>query len=155
MNSHGQPLGPGETVQAKQLYDYFKEHGFTDAQASGILGNIQTESSFKTNAYNHGEGAIGLCQWEGNRRVELEKFAASEGKPVTDWHVQADFIMHEFQTSEKGAYAAVKAASTPEEAAHAFQSKYERSASLGNRPANAHNIYAKLAGHDDQQPQVA
>jgi hypothetical protein len=149
-DSHGAPLGAGETVQAKQLYDYFTEHGFSAAQASGILGNIQTESSFKTNAYNSGEGAIGLCQWEGGRRTELEHFAKEEGKPVTDWHVQADFIMHELKGddkgggSEKGAYAAIMAAHTPEQAAVAFQSRYERSASLGDRAANAGNIYHQL-----------
>jgi len=144
-DSRGQPLGAGEQVQAKQLYDYFTQHGFSPAQASGILGNIQTESSFRTNAHNAAEGAIGLCQWEGGRRTALESFAAHEGKPVTDWHVQADFIMHELNTTEKGAFAAIKAAQTPDQAALAFQSKYERSASLGDRAANASNIYRQLA----------
>ncbi|RTL36066.1 MAG: hypothetical protein EKK48_27310 [Candidatus Melainabacteria bacterium] len=141
----GKPIGPGETVQAKQLYDYFVEHGFTPAQASGILGNIQTESSFKTSAYNAGEGAIGLCQWEGGRRTDLENFAREQGKPVTDWHVQADFIMHELNGKESRAMAAIKSATTPQEAAVAFQSKYERSAALGDRAANAGNIYQQFA----------
>ncbi len=146
-DSKGQPIGPGEQVQAKQLYDYFVEKGFTPAQASGILGNLQTESSFKTNAYNHGEGAIGLAQWEGGRRTALEQFAKSEGKPVTDWHVQADFIMHELKGSESGAYAALKAAQTPAEAAAAFDKYYERSSgeARGQRQANATNIYHQLA----------
>jgi hypothetical protein len=144
-DSRGAPIGPGEQVQAKQLYDYFVEHGFSPAQASGILGNIQTESSFKTNAYNAGEGAIGLCQWEGGRRTELERFAANQGKPVTEWRVQADFIMHELNTTESRAYTNLKAATTPEQAAKVFQSQYERSASLGNRAANASNIYSKMA----------
>jgi hypothetical protein len=144
-SSRGEPLGPGEQVQAKQLYDYFVDHGFSPAQASGILGNIQTESSFRTNAYNKGEGAIGLCQWEGGRRTELEHFAAQQGKPVTDWHVQADFIMHELNTTEGRAFRDLKAAQTPEQAAKVFQSEYERSACLGNRASNASNIYSKLA----------
>jgi hypothetical protein len=144
-DAKGAPIGPGEQAKAKDIYDYFVEKGFTPAQASGILGNIQTESSFKTNAYNAGEGAIGICQWEGGRRTALESFAAQQNKPVTDLHVQLDFIMHEFQTSERGAFAAVKAAQTPEAAAQAFQSKYERSASLGDRAANARNIYATIA----------
>ncbi len=144
-SSQGKPLGEGETVQAKQLFDYFKEHGFTDAQASGILGNIQTESSFKTDAYNKGEGAIGLCQWEGPRRVALEAFAADQGKPVTDWRLQADFIMHEFATTEKKAFDAIKATDTPQAAALAFQSKYERSAAFGDRGTNAAAIYENRA----------
>lgn len=144
-DAKGAPVGPGEQAKAKDIYDYFIGKGFTPAQASGILGNIQTESSFKTNAYNAGEGAIGICQWEGPRRTALENFASQQGKPVTDLHVQLDFIMHEFTHGERGAYAAVKAAQTPEQAAQAFQSKYERSASLGNRAANAKNWYQQLA----------
>jgi hypothetical protein len=149
-DAKGAPIGPGEQAKAKDIYDYFVDKGFSPAQASGILGNIQTESSFKTNAYNAGEGAIGICQWEGGRRTALEAFAKGEGKPVTDLHVQLDFIMHEFQGSEKGAYAAVKAADSPEAAAQAFQSKYERSASLGDRAANARNIYATIAQADSK-----
>ena len=138
------PIGPGEQVQAKQLFDYFKDHGFTDAQASGILGNIQTESTFRTDAHNHQEGAIGFCQWEGNRRTDLENFAAHEGKPVTDWHVQADFVMHELNGKEHVAMSYLKEAHTPAQAAEAFQSHYERSASLGGRAANADHIYAQM-----------
>ncbi|CAN5265273.1 hypothetical protein BH10CYA1_BH10CYA1_36220 [soil metagenome] len=148
-SSSGAPLGAGEKVQAGELYKFFTDQGFTAAQASGILGNIQTESNFKTNAYNSGEGAIGLCQWEGSRRTELEAFAAAdpEHRPVTDWHVQAEFIMHELNGSENSAMAAIKAANTPQEAAFAFQHDYERSssASLGDRVANAGNIYQQLA----------
>lgn len=143
----GAPLGEGEKVQAKQLYDFFVENGFSPAQASGILGNIQTESSFRTDAYNPGEGAIGLCQWEGGRRTALEAFAKSEGTPVTDWHTQAKFIIHELNTTERGAMAAIKAADSPQAAAVAFQSKYERSAALGDRANNAGSIYQQLAAN--------
>ncbi len=143
-DSHGEPRGPGELVPVKKLYDYFIEKGFTKAQAAGILGNMQTESSFRTNAYNASEQAIGLCQWENSRRTQLEQFAAQQGKPVTDWRVQVDFIMHEFNTTEKRAFAALKATQTPEQAAKAFQSKYERSAALTNRATNARTIYDQL-----------
>lgn len=145
-DAKGAPVGPGEEAKAKDVYDFFIQNGFTPAQASGMLGNIQTESNFRTDAYNAGEGAIGICQWEGGRRTALEKFAADQGKPVTDLNTQLKFIMYEFTHSESKAYEAVKAAQTPEAAALAFQSKYERSASLGNRAANASAWYARLAG---------
>lgn len=147
-NSHGQPLGPGEQVKAKEIYDYLTQHyGLSPVMASGILGNMQTESSFKTNAYNHGEGAIGLAQWEGGRRTQLENFAAQQGKPVTDWHVQVDFMMKELQGPEKNAWNALQAAHNPAEAARAFDKYYERSAgtSREQRAANATNIYQQLA----------
>jgi len=146
-DSHGQPLGPGEQVKAKEIYDYMTEkYHLSPAVASGILGNMQTESSFNTNAYNKGEGAIGLCQWEGGRRTELESFAAQQGKPVTDWHVQVDFMMHELQGKENGAWQHIQAATTPAQAAAAFDQYYERSSgqARGQREANANNIYASV-----------
>lgn len=147
-DSHGKALGPGETVQAKEIFNYLTQnHGLSPAVASGILGNMMTESSFKTNAYNAGEGAIGLCQWEGGRRTELERFAAAEHKPVTDWHVQVDFMMKELKGSESGAFAKLQNAQTPREAAAIFDKYYERSsgAARGERMANADNIYQKVA----------
>lgn len=140
----GKPLGPAEQVTAKEIYDYLVNvYGLSPIQASGILGNMQTESSFRTNALNKGEGAIGLAQWEGGRRTQLEAFAANQGKPVTDWHVQVDFMMKELKGPERGAWNALQAAHTPAEAAHAFDKFYERSAgtSRGERMANASNIY--------------
>lgn len=144
----GKPLGDGEIVQAKQIYDYMTEtHNLSPAMASGILGNMQTESAFNTAAYNPGEGAIGLIQWRGDRRVALESFAHEQGKPVTDWKVQVDFMMHELQTTESGAWAKIQKAQTPSEVAAAFDKYYERSSghARGERQANADNIYNTIA----------
>lgn len=144
----GKPLGDGQVVQAKQIYDYMTEqYHLTPAQASGILGNMQTESSFNTAAYNKGEGAIGLIQWEGPRRTALENYANAQGRPVTDWKLQVDFMMHELQTSESGAWAKIQQADTPAQVAAAFDKYYERSAgtSRGERMANAENIHRTIA----------
>lgn len=152
-DSKGAPLGPGEIVQVKQLYDYLltasKEQGvpLNEAQVSGILGNLQTESNFNTKAYNSGEGAIGIAQWLGGRRTNLERFAADQGKPVTDWKVQADFLLHELKGSESNAYSKIAATQTPSEAAYAFDKYFERSsgAARGQRMANAENIHRTVA----------
>lgn len=144
----GQPLGPGEIVQAKEIYDYLTtKHNVPPVIASGMLGNMQTESSFRTNAHNAAEGAIGLVQWEGPRRTQLESFARSEGKPVTDWHVQIDFMMKELHGSESGAWARLQNAQTPTQAAAIFDQYYERSSggSRGQRIANAENIHRNVA----------
>ena len=147
-SGQGKPLGDGQVVQARQIYDYMTEqYNLSPAQASGILGNMQTESSFNTAAYNAGEGAIGLIQWEGPRRVALENYAHQQGRPVTDWKLQVDFMMHELQTSESGAWAKIQRAQTPGEVAAAFDKYYERSAgtSRGERVANAENIHRTIA----------
>jgi hypothetical protein len=148
VNCKGQPLGPGETVQAKQIYDYLtSQYQLSPEVASGILGNMMTESSMRTNANNCAEGAIGLCQWEGPRRTALEHFAEAQGKPVTDWHVQVDFMMHELKGSESGALDRLQHAGTAQQAAAVFDRYFERSAgtSRGQRMANAENIYQRVA----------
>jgi Phage tail lysozyme len=145
-SSAGSPFGPGEQVDPKQLYDYFMEKGFSAEQAAGILGNMKTESGFSTGAYNGNEGALGLCQWEGGRLTNLQALAQQEGKPVTDWHVQADFVMQEFNGDHHAAMAGLQESHTPQEAAQVFQSQFENSASLGDRPSNAVGIYNQL-GH--------
>lgn len=146
-DGQGQPLGDGQRVQAKQIYDYLTDtHNLSPAMASGILGNIQTESAFNTGAYNAGEGAVGLIQWRGSRRVALENYAEHHGKPVTDWQLQMDFMMHELQTSESGAWAKIQQAQTPADVAAAFDKYYERSSGehRGQRIANANNIYQEF-----------
>jgi len=141
-----QPMSSGEQAQAQQIYQYLLSKGLSPAQAAGVLGNMQTESSLNTGATNAAEGAIGLCQWEGGRRTALEQFAAAQGKPVTDWKTQVDFMMSELQGSESGAFNALKSATTPAEAAAAFDQYYERSAgtSRDERIANANNMAAQM-----------
>jgi len=146
-NANAQPLSGGSKVQANQIYQYLISLGFTPAQAAGILGNMQVESGFNTGAYNQGEGAIGLCQWEGGRRTALEQFAASQGKPASDWKVQVDFMMKELQGSESGALSRLKGATTAGDAAAIFDQYYERSAgtSRSQRVADANSIAAQMA----------
>ncbi|MGW4241394.1 phage tail tip lysozyme [Nocardia sp. NPDC004722] len=145
---NAQHITAGMRVQASDIYQYLiNRYGFTPAQAAGILGNMQVESGFDTAAYNRGEGAIGLCQWEGGRRGDLERFAASQGKSVTNWQTQVDFMMSELQSGESAAYAHLRAAQTPDAAAFAFDKYYERSSgeARGLRVANAVNLAANLA----------
>jgi hypothetical protein len=87
-----------------------------------------------------------MCQWEGSRLTDLKEFAQNQegGKPISDWHVQADFVMHEFATTHKDAMTALKSANTPEQAAAAFDTKFEQSASLGDRPQKADAIYKQF-----------
>lgn len=146
--ANAEPIRGGQKATASEIYKYLLSKGFTPAQAAGILGNMQVESGFDTGAYNPAEGAIGLCQWEGGRRTNLEAFAAAQGKSVTDWHVQVDFMMHEMQGGESGAYAHVKAANSAGAAAAAFDQYYERSSgeARGQRVANANSIASSMAG---------
>lgn len=149
-----QPIGEGEKVQVEKMYDYLLEKGFTPAQAAGILGNLQVESGFDTGAYNPGEGALGLVQWLGGRRANLEAFAASQGKPVTDWKTQLDFMVHELENGESGAMSRLKSTTTAGDAAAVFDHYYERSsgAARPQRIANAESIASSMARRSSDSP---
>ncbi|WP_406271738.1 phage tail tip lysozyme [Nocardia sp. NBC_00881] len=146
-NQSGDSIPGGSNPQAKEIYQYLiTKYGFTPAQAAGIVGNMQVESGLKTSALNPREGAIGLCQWLGGRRRNLERFAAAQGKPVTDWKVQVDFMMQELRGGESGAYRYLKAAQTPATAAAVFDQYYERSSgeARNQRIAIANRIAASM-----------
>lgn len=143
----GQPLASGENARAKQIYDYLvSQYHFTPAQAAGIVGNMEVESSLNPSAQNSAEGAIGLSQWEGGRRTDLENFAAAHGESATNWKTQVDFMVHELQTDESGAYGALKSATTATQAATVFDEDYERSAGTtrSQRIADADNVAAEF-----------
>ncbi|WP_433192489.1 phage tail tip lysozyme [Nocardia sp. CA-107356] len=146
-SANAEPISGGQKAKASEIYKYLLSKGFTPEQAAGILGNMQVESGFDTGAYNPNEGAIGLCQWEGGRRANLEAFAAAQGKSVTDWHVQVDFMMHELQGGESNAYGHLKSANSAGAAAAAFDQYYERSSgeARGQRVANATSIASSMS----------
>jgi len=146
--AQAQPMGDGQKAKAEEIYKRLTEkHGLSPAQAAGVIGNMQVESNFKTGATNPAEGAIGLCQWQGGRRQALEAFAASQGRPVTDWEVQVDFMMQEMQSGESGAYQQLKGTQSPGDAAAAFDQHYERSSgeARGERVANANSFAQSMS----------
>jgi len=126
---------------AAQIYQGLIARGFNPAQAAALVGNMQVESGFSPNAYNAGEGAIGLIQWENERRANLNAFAASQGKPSNDLGVQLDFIKHEMGGSEAANSRAFLAATDVASANHALH-QYIRygSPTEGMRLANAQAV---------------
>ena len=92
------PARPG-TPQAgnssNPIYSGLIARGYSPAQAYALMGNMQQESNFSPGALNQKEGAFGLLQWRADRRVNLENFARSQGKPANDLDAQLDFIRYE------------------------------------------------------------
>jgi hypothetical protein len=112
-------------------YDYLqKKHGYTPAQAAGIVGNLMQESTFMTNARNKGDGrdgtdSIGIGQWNGARGKGLLNFAASNQLDADKLDTQLDYLHHELQTKEQGSYQRLMAADNVQDATAAMIG-YER-----------------------------
>ncbi len=118
--------------------------GLTSAQAAGVAGNLQVESGFNPAASNAREGAIGIAQWEGPRRVALQKYAAAAGTSETDLMTQLGFLGAELNGSESSAYEKLRATTSAADAAAVFDQSFERSsgASRSTRMSNAESIAA-------------
>ena len=121
------------SVAAKSAYQFFKGRGYSDAQAAGIVGNLAHESGLNPAAGGDAGTSGGLAQFHNERLTALKAYAASVGKPSTDFQTQLEFIDKELHGSEAGTLAKLQGAQTPEDAAAAFIN-YERPA--GYTPEN-------------------
>lgn len=73
----------GSTNQ-ERAWNYFIQRGLTPVAAAGAMGNIEQESSFSAAAKESGGGGLGIIQWTGSRRTNLETAAAAAGVNLTN-----------------------------------------------------------------------
>lgn len=89
-------------------------NGYSKEQAAGIMGNLQQENRLQTDG-------DGLAQWSGTRLVTL----LQRGEPYS-LNTQLEFLLYELNSYESEANNLIKQSGTIEEAAIAFQNKFER-----------------------------
>ncbi len=120
--------GAGNTGSATEAVKFFVGKGWTEAQAAGIVGNLQAESgaNLKIDAVGDGGQAYGIAQWHPPRQRNFEK---AFGKSIqgSSFKEQLEFIQWELENTEEAAGRQLKKTKTPEEAAWAFDQYYERS----------------------------
>jgi hypothetical protein len=115
---------------AKQALSRLLEAGWTNAQACGIIANIQAESGFNfKNDTGDGGKAYGLCQWHEDRRRLFETRFGHAMKPSSTFEEQIDFITFEMKNGsrlERNAGATLALTTTPSDAADKVCRLYER-----------------------------
>lgn len=120
--------------------------GLAKHQAAGVVGNLVNESGPDIPAWGpSGDNgtAWGSAQWRGDRLTGLQRHASENGLDYKTPEAQQAWMRREFDTTENRAYKALMAATTPEEAARAFDQHYERSdgATRDKRAASARQFY--------------
>jgi hypothetical protein len=146
----GPPSGGSSGGNAYGIIQSFLSSRFNKAATSAIMGNMEVESEFSPTAYNAGENAIGLCQWEHGRRTGLQNFAAAHGSTETDVNMQLGWLMRELQTGFIHVYVQLKALPNTESGAALgaaiFDAQYEISSgdSRQTRIDNARRIFGSL-----------
>lgn len=120
--------------KAAEAYSFFREKGWTDAQATGLVANLQAESNFNEKARGdktkeHPDGAAaGIAQWHPDRQ---KNFKERYGKSINEstYREQLEFVNYELtEGGEKNAGSKLKDARTKEEATGVVMHYYERPA---------------------------
>ena len=149
---------------AATAFNFFVSQGLAPHQAAGIVGNLMGESGHGLNpsATNKGDGrdgsdSIGIGQWNSTRAAALKAYAESKGTGWNDLNTQLEFLHSELQGPEKKAYAALQAATTPEEAGRAFLA-YERPKDwnvAGSHPERSRYAVQAFNAYGGGQPRAA
>lgn len=89
-----------------RIYDGLIQWGYTELQASAMIGNICKESGFNQSALNPDSSAFGLCQWTNARQSKLQSFASGyNNTDKTDLNSQIQFLCMELDSKKTYAYA--------------------------------------------------
>lgn len=79
-----------------RTYYFLRDLKWTHKGTCAVMGNINQESGFRTNAISFdGYGSLGICQWTGGRRTNLENFLREHGYQVTSLEGQCKFLDYE------------------------------------------------------------
>ena len=142
----------GNSTQST-VWNYFKSKGFSDSAVAGIMGNLQQESNFNSNAGKNAQGsAYGIAQWRGGRLSNLNSFAKNKGTSANDLNTQLEFMWEEMQKREKSSFISLQRELSATEHASNFNLLYERSGEKAgskghnNRLNYARDAYNKFAG---------
>lgn len=119
--------------------------GYSKANASGIAGNLYTESKFDPQAIGDNGTSFGLAQWHKSRWDNLRNWSNDRGLDINLFDTQLKFIDWELNNTEKRAKSELVLTNTPRESAFAFAKFYERPQRIVEERMNkAEEIYNSL-----------
>jgi hypothetical protein len=137
-------------------FNFLKNKGFTNEQASGIIGNlIQESNGLDPYAIGDSGTSIGLAQWHLERKTAVLKKCPGTShrsiKPSVIQEVilcQLDFLYSELQSSENKALIDLQKQTTVNGATISFMKKFERCKTAycneAERIANAQAVFDKM-----------
>lgn len=111
-------------------YEFYLAHGFSPAQAAGIVGNFIQESGVNPESVQSGGPGRGIAQWSLGGRFQPSLMT---GDPTIDLNSQLNFVLQELQSNPAYGLSSLLAAQTPQQAASVFSADYERPGIIGNR----------------------
>lgn len=145
--------GSGDARWNKRVaYETFREAGYSDKAAAGVLGRVQQESGFSTDDVpeHYTEdglyvGGLGMFQLNGSRKEAFKKWAAENGYSYLDARAQTLYAIKEAR--ESGITPEALANMEPDEIASLWTKDYEVGVP-GHERQYARNIYREIKSGD-------
>ena len=130
----GGPVDPATVAKAsksergKKAIDYFKEQGWSQEQAAGIVANLMVESgaNLQETAVGDRGKAYGIAQWHPDRQAIFKRQFGKDIKE-SSFEEQLQFVQYELKNNEYLAGHRLKQTTSEGEAAYSFDKEYERS----------------------------
>lgn len=119
--------------------------GYSKSNASGIAGNLYTESKYDPQAIGDNGTSFGLAQWHKSRWDKLRNWSNERGLDINLFDTQLKFIDWELNNTEKTAKRELLKQTTARDSAFAFAKYYERPQKIAQERMNkAEEIYNAL-----------
>jgi len=119
--------------------------GYSKSNASGIAGNLYTESKFDPKAIGDNGTSFGLAQWHKSRWERLRNWSNQRGLNINTFDAQLRFMDWELNNTEKRAKSKLLETTNPRDSAYAFAKYYERPQRISEERMNkAQEIYNSL-----------
>jgi len=119
--------------------------GYSKSNASGIAGNLYTESKYNPQAIGDNGTSFGLAQWHKSRWDRLKNWSRERGLNINSFETQLKYIDWELNNTEKKAKKELLKQTTPRDSAFAFAKYYERPQRISQERMNkAEEIYNAL-----------
>jgi len=135
-----------EGKPSSDLMTFFRRKGWSEAQAAGIVANIEAESQQNPGAIGDGGEAYGLGQWHKDRQALFRQWAGHDiqGSSTEE---QAGFYDWELRNKYGAVAEMLRGAQTPEQAAAIISRGYERPAAADAEAKARGELAASLVQH--------
>lgn len=138
---------PTHEQRVQQAVTYFEGQGWTQAQAVGIVANLDAESGLDPHSHQQGGGpGYGLGQWEHPRQQDFQAWAGHDIQHST-FAEQMRFTQHELTGTQSAAGNALRRATTAQGAASAVTRLYERPADTAGEAVRRADRARQIENH--------
>jgi flagellum-specific peptidoglycan hydrolase FlgJ len=115
----------GVRTTAMYVMNYLIDKGLSIAGAAGIAGNIQVDSNFKTDAINNNETAIGLVQWQNDKKIKFLSWCEKKKLDPLSLKAQLDYLWTELVTKYSLLTDKLSSIEDPQAAADKFANEFK------------------------------